>query len=124
MKFFACVLFAQAVIFQAVYSQCIRSCGPRVIAPITSPLLPPTVLPAPAIVPAMSPYTVPAVSPLAVPAVAPVAVPSVANSLADTLSLLTVSSLLADTLPLSYPNVVSTLPVVGGCGCGLGPIYY
>ncbi|KAL0809595.1 hypothetical protein ABMA28_011128 [Loxostege sticticalis] len=46
---------------------------------------------------------------------------SVANNLADTLSLLTVSSLLAESLPLGYPNVLSlpvASPVLGGCGCG------
>ncbi|PZC72315.1 hypothetical protein B5X24_HaOG211326 [Helicoverpa armigera] len=65
------------------------------------------------------------------PLVTAVAQPSVAASLADTLSLLTVSSLLSETLPLN-PNVVATVPVpvgptyayapvsYGGCGCGCG----
>uniref|UniRef100_A0A2A4JCN3 Uncharacterized protein n=1 Tax=Heliothis virescens TaxID=7102 RepID=A0A2A4JCN3_HELVI len=72
------------------------------------------------------------------PLVATVAQPSVAASLADTLSLLTVSSLLAESLPLN-PNVIATVPVpvaptcapayapayapaitYGGCGCGCG----
>lgn len=71
-----------------------------------------------------------------------VAQPSVAASLADTLSLLTVSSLLAESLPLN-PNVVATVPVPmgpayapalayggcrggcgGGCGCGCGGLDY
>ncbi|XP_031770359.2 alpha-amylase-like [Galleria mellonella] len=114
MKFFAFVVFAQAVFFQAAYSQCIRPYGPRVVAPVAAPLMAPAPILSPAVLPA----------PTIVPAMSPVAIPSVANSLADTLSLLTVSSLLADTLPLSYPNVVTSLPMVGGCGCGLGPIYY
>ncbi|KAH9644331.1 hypothetical protein HF086_003116 [Spodoptera exigua] len=64
-----------------------------------------------------------------------VAQPSVAASLADTLSLLTVSSLLSETLPLN-PNVVAAVPVpvpvaaaypsiaYGGCGCGYNGLGY
>ncbi|XP_026742142.1 uncharacterized protein LOC113504174 [Trichoplusia ni] len=83
-------------------------------------------------------------SPIALssPLVSTIAQPSVAASLADTLSLLTVSSLLAESLPLN-PNVIATVPVAvapayapayttayaptyayggcgGGCGCGCG----
>ncbi|CAG9573420.1 unnamed protein product [Danaus chrysippus] len=60
---------------------------------------------------------------------------SVATSLADTLSLLTVSSLLSEKLPLGYPMVAPVAPlpaiapiapiapVVGNLGCGCDPIY-
>ncbi|CAH0599751.1 unnamed protein product [Chrysodeixis includens] len=81
-------------------------------------------------------------SPVAYSSIPAVAQPSVAASLADTLSLLTVSSLLAESLPLN-PNVIATVPVAvapayapayttsyapaysyggcgGGCGCGCG----
>ncbi|CAB3241663.1 unnamed protein product [Arctia plantaginis] len=56
-----------------------------------------------------------------------IAQPSVANTLADTLSLLTVSSLLSETLPFN-PNVITVpmaAPAMGcGCGCGYGNYGY
>ncbi|XP_050558749.1 uncharacterized protein LOC118279996 [Spodoptera frugiperda] len=102
MKFFAIVVFVvQAVLIQNAYSQCLRGLSPLVSAPLA----------------VSSPITT-------------IAQPSVAASLADTLSLLTVSSLLSETLPLN-PNVVAAVPVpvpvatgypysYGGCGCGYG----
>ncbi|XP_075988072.1 uncharacterized protein LOC142984403 [Anticarsia gemmatalis] len=106
MKYFAVLLVvAQAVLFQNAASQIIRNCGCGSTAPlaISSPIV---------------------ASPI-------IASPSVASSLADTLSLLTVSSLLSETLPLN-PNVIAAVPVpvaapaiapalsYGGCGCGCG----
>ncbi|OWR49986.1 hypothetical protein KGM_212794B, partial [Danaus plexippus plexippus] len=64
--------------------------------------------------------------------VSPYVESSVATSLADTLSLLTVSSLLSEKLPLGYPMVAPVAPlpavapiapVVGGLGCGCDPFY-
>ncbi|KAJ8707165.1 hypothetical protein PYW08_011299 [Mythimna loreyi] len=102
MKSFAFLLLA-AVLIQTAYSHVIRTgpCG------CSSSLISAPVLSAPV-------YSA-------------VAQPSVAASLADTLSLLTVSSLLAESLPLN-PNVVAAVPVptyapalaYGGCGCGCG----
>ncbi|XP_041988600.1 uncharacterized protein LOC121739996 [Aricia agestis] len=67
---------------------------------------------------------IPNIAPVLPTTVAPAIVPagSVANTLADTLSLLTVSSLLAEKLPLGAP----VWPAPCGCGynsCGCGYPY-
>ncbi|KAJ2938309.1 hypothetical protein O0L34_g13226 [Tuta absoluta] len=125
MKSFACILLiAQAALLQTAYSFVISApCGPSFInGPVVgspffnSPILSassvlgaPTVLGAPSVIRAPGPVVSQTV----------VQPSSVASQLADTLSLLTVSSLLSDTLPLQAPYV---LPVTSsyGCGCGYG----
>ncbi|XP_038217632.1 uncharacterized protein LOC119836394 [Zerene cesonia] len=76
------------------------SANAQYIRPCASNLLSPLVAPGPVV--ASAPMVAPIVGSNAV-----------ATSLADTLSLLTVSSLLAEKLPLGYPLVAPSL----GCGC-------
>ncbi|XP_045538395.1 uncharacterized protein LOC123722073 [Papilio machaon] len=95
MKFFT-LLFVAAIGFQAVFSQALR--GTSVIA------APATCLPTTEVV----------YSTAATPAI--IQSNAVATSLADTLSLLTVSSLLAEKLPLGSPAVIATVPTSPVCG--------
>ncbi|CAF4832826.1 unnamed protein product [Pieris macdunnoughi] len=115
MKSFFVFVIVQAVAL-SVNAQCLRSCGPNLLAaPVAAPIAAPLAGPLAAALagPCVGPAVAPTLSTLT--ALGPNAV---ANSLADTLSLLTVSSLLAEKLPLGYPAVG---PV--GCGCG-NPLGY
>ncbi|CAK1593194.1 unnamed protein product [Parnassius mnemosyne] len=95
MKFFALFLVV-AVAFEAVLGQCLRPCAPNVVT-----------IAGPGCLPDAEIFYSPAV------ATSPAIIQSncLAANLADTLSLLTVSSLLAEKLPLGCPS---------GCGCGCG----
>ncbi|CAH2056318.1 unnamed protein product, partial [Iphiclides podalirius] len=104
MNFFT-LFFLVAVAFEAALGEYIRSCGPSVVAP---PIVAPSCCAADVV------FSTPAI---AAPAI--IQSNSVASSLADTLSLLTVSSLLAEKLPLAG-TVVANVPVTAGCGCGYG----
>ncbi|XP_026316337.1 uncharacterized protein LOC113227594 [Hyposmocoma kahamanoa] len=104
-----------------VSSQAIRQyIRPQIIAPAYAPqLIAPACAPQ-IIAPACPPQIITAPAPIVPqPIITKVGPPSVAENLADTLSLLTVSSLLAETLPLGYNNVIG-VPTLPTCGCGCG----
>ncbi|CAG4963971.1 unnamed protein product [Colias eurytheme] len=89
--FVFCVALSIAM---SVNGQCIRSsCASNLLSPLVAPSA--------------------VVAPIATQYAPIVGSNAVATSLADTLSLLTVSSLLAEKLPLGYPLVAPAL----GCGC-------
>ncbi|XP_072937474.1 uncharacterized protein [Epargyreus clarus] len=112
MSIFYITVAVLAVVAQA-YSQCIPPCA-SALAPVYSPgcgcgcgpalvAAPPLVAPAPIV-------TTPTV----------IQPNSVAATLADTLSLLTVSSLLAEKLPYGCPLCGPSIYPGCGCGCGYG----
>ncbi|CAG9135342.1 unnamed protein product [Plutella xylostella] len=128
MKSFAfIVLFAQAALLQGALGQYIKSCGcgSNLGLPILAPA--PCAGPAPVVIQSVPNViqtvpnviqTVPSVY-QAAPNVVALPPTDIAGSLADTLSLLTVSSLLAEKLPLGLPQIVNVAaPVVPSCGCG------
>ncbi|KAJ0170273.1 hypothetical protein K1T71_014201 [Dendrolimus kikuchii] len=84
MNFIGLAFLLVAAFTQTTQAQCYRSCG---CAPS---------------------FAVPAAI-TSVPGTTIIQTPSVANTLADTLSLLTVSSLLADTLPFSCGSMLSAV---------------
>ncbi|CAK1548806.1 unnamed protein product [Leptosia nina] len=118
MKAFFVIVVVQAIALSA-NAQCLRSCAPNLLAaPLAAPCAAPLAAPlaAPCVTPTLAPAPCLASTMSALTAVGPNAV---ASSLADTLSLLTVSSLLAEKLPLGYPLVGPSV----GCGCG-NPLGY